>query len=503
MLRLPAPTSSTHPADTAWPEYKPKRPTTVFSRRPPLRELRVVVDAAILDRAKAAESELGAPDVLLAGLLTHPYVSLMRYADAGPPSGLPRHDAGPMRGGVTGWVVVPELPEEPINDRVGVTASAGDFHRWTSIHASTLRIAESDEATSAYATLDPDQQRKRRRADALAARAAQAVGADVFITERAYLHAVKWRVADGVLIAAPGDALPVVSLYLRTQNEYCTWRSLEGRGSSNMNRALFYLAGAWDLLPAGRRWYAACAQHAQSISDDRLTYLAYSLFQRVQRALQARDEALGALNLPQDNDTADAALGDLDEVLLALMGAVDVTARVAHLAVGFDPDRTYGAAWHRAGWRDKLTKTEPKLGALVTAGSAHANALTILSSLRNSIHGAALDALATLDRGSRRDGTLVGLPHADGENLVAAMDALGGRQQWGVAQLLPGRYHADPGVLIDQIFRAILTVLNDLMAATPVENLPGVALEANDSLPPADGPFSAHTGASVRLQLGL
>jgi hypothetical protein len=39
----------------------------VFSQRPPLRELRVVIDAAIFKRGQAAEHDVDAPEVLLAG----------------------------------------------------------------------------------------------------------------------------------------------------------------------------------------------------------------------------------------------------------------------------------------------------------------------------------------------------------------------------------------------------------------------------------------------------
>jgi hypothetical protein len=78
----------------------------------------------------------------------------------------------------------------------------------TSIGLSVLRAAEPDEATSANADLDPAERRERRRADALAAQAAQAARTDVFVTERPYLHAVRWQVADGTLVAA----LQVVSL---------------------------------------------------------------------------------------------------------------------------------------------------------------------------------------------------------------------------------------------------------------------------------------------------
>lgn len=490
------------PHDPKWPDFKLKEPATVFSPRPPLPELRIVVDAEILAAAASNENAF-TPAVLLAGLLTHPHIRLLRYADAGPPNDLQRRGGELFVDAVDGWVVVqsPDT-EKPSTGFIPVVGSHGGLAMEAALGEDFVRAAGSDDRTSAYAELDPGRRAERRRADVLAAQAALALQAHLFITERAYLHAATWQFADGLLVASPADALPLVSLYLRTQNQYYTWRSLDGTGSDTMNRGLFYWVGTRELLPAGWRWFAACVQHAYATKNDRIVYLGQSLFQRVQRALQARDDAHCALNLPQDNDTADAALGSLDQVVLALMGAVDVTARIAHMALGLTPSKMHDAGWQRDGWLKQVKSAHEPLAALVAAGTRHRHVLTILSSLRNSIHGAALDALALGDRG-RREATLVGLPHADGEKLVQAMDGCGGRGSWGVQQLRPDRYHADPGVLLEQIFPNVISLLNDVQAGTPVENLPGVTLREGDSLPPKDGGFEPMDRASIRWQLGL
>jgi hypothetical protein len=76
----------------------------------------------------------------------------------------------------------------------------------------------------------------------------------------------------------------------------------------------------------------------------------------------------------------------------------------------------------------------------------------------------------------RREETLAGLPDADGARILAAADRNGGRAEWGLRELIPGRLHAEPAVLLERLLPAIIKLLNELMAATPVEDLSGVSL---------------------------
>jgi hypothetical protein len=498
-----SPPHSTLPRHTDWPDSEVTSPATVFSPRPRLRKLVIVVDQQLLDAASQGGQDF-TPTILLAGLLTHPHLRLLRYSDEGPPDDLPRRESGLFPESVDGWLMVINHPEESGDQQqLSVLASDGRTVTNGSIVLDFVRAAESDDRTQAYADRGADERIVLRRADLIAAQAAHVAGADMFITGREYLHAATRRFADGTLIARPDDALPLVSLYLRTQGEYNTWRSLDGTGSSTMNRGLFYWVGARELLPAGWRWFSACLQHARATGDDQMIYLAQSLFQRVQRALQARDDAYVALNCAQNNDTADSALGSLDQVLLGLMAAIDVTARVAHFALDLPANQLFNAGWQRARWRKLVEEGCAPLAELTAQGTSHGHTLTIASKLRNSVHGAALNALAVGDAGARRQGTLVGLPHGDADQLVEAMDACGGRAEWGVQELLPGRFHADPGVLMDRLFRAVIGLLNDLQGSTPVEWLSGVHLREEDSLPPSEGPMEAAERESVRWQLGL
>jgi hypothetical protein len=494
MLRLRPPTS-TVPRRHNWPAFSPSEPSTAFSPRPPLRKLVVVIDNELLTGVDdGSADEMG----LLGGLLSHPYLQLFRYHDGGPPEDVPRRTHEVSGEFVPGWIVVGE--PTPDHLPVVVADNEGTSVVRGGIIGNATRVAEGDTVSSGYPDLSAEDSASRRHADAIAIQAAAVADADVFITERSYLHGVTWDLARGVLVATPHEVLPLISLYLRAQGVFITYRGLDGRGTVEMNSGLFYWVGTRELLPAGWRWFTACVQHAAD--DDTFIYLGQSVFHRVQRALQARDAAHCALNQPPDNDTASEALNNLDLVLLGLMAGLDVTARVAHRSLGLGGSERR-AAWQRDQWLRRVEETAPELAAVVAAGSRGAHALTILNALRNSIHGAALDALSVGSSIGRRADTLVGLPHAEADELVSAMDELGGRELFGVRQLLPDRIHADPGLLLDALFSRALELLDELMRLTPVERLEGVSIAPEHHHPPSDGGFDEWSRTSIRWQLGL
>lgn len=116
-------------------------------------------------------------------------------------------------------------------------------------------------------------------------------GNGFIITERPYLYFAEWSAAGDVVIAAPNDALPLVSLYLRAQDRFHVRRAHAGKPGANINltRGAFYLTATHELLPTVWRWIGACEQYAQATNDESLLYLAAAAFRRVSGALQARD----------------------------------------------------------------------------------------------------------------------------------------------------------------------------------------------------------------------
>ena len=462
-----------------------------------------MVDAELLGSVAGS----GSAENLLAGLLTHEGIQLWRYREDGPPPGTPQMTSTSGQRVAVGWAVA--MPAPPGGSATHTLAwSVGQQAFLADLVGEPVLAASTDSRTKAYETLDPDHAVARRTADAVAACAASQIRADLYITNREYLHRLTRPIGHGVTFCTPHEALALVGLYLRTQGEFLIWKDQSSGTPYRFDKGLYYWVGARGLLPAGWRWYAACVAHSggqdRTADAHDLTYLGGAVFQRITRVLQARDDLLRAMNCKQDNNVAEDALTALDVCLVFLMGALDAAARVAHRVLGLRPDRAYLAGWQRSRWLQDVAAREPSLAAVVAAGAAGADTLIILSRLRNTVHEAGLLALAIGFPG-RREGTLVGLPRADSDRILEAADRQGGRDAWGLQELLPGRLHADPGVLLDRLLPQVIGLLNELMTATPVERLSGVSLEPEDRVPPRGRgeAFGERERHSIRWQLGL
>lgn len=478
----------------------------MFEERPPLRRLIVLADAELLASPDDATVD---QKVLLTGLLTHPYVELLRFSDEGPPPGAPRRETEPpvsLRSAAEGWA---ELQAPDGTDVRGVVYAASSGVGYTAIWGDRPEVARRDVSSSAHADLASDDAAERRERDALALGVAEVVHADLFITERPYLFATKLPV-QGVTVCKPPEALALVGLYLRSQQEFVIWRGVAGSGSFNMNEGLYFWVGTRELLPAAWRWFTACVQQSDPADDRTLLELGESLLRRVQRALEARDRLHRAFNLPQNNDTASAVLSELDSILVSLMGAVDVSARVAHLVLGITGS-VRDAGWQNGQrWLPRVVTAEPALAALFNADTVHSHVLTILRLMRNTVHGQMIRSIA-LHRPGRMLETAIVLPADTGDEaaILSAMDALDGRGSWGTSAG-PYRWLVDPGVFAEQLLPRIVTTLNEVMEATPVERLSQVRLTQADCQPPAPDPavgrmdtFGERSRLSIRWQLGL
>jgi hypothetical protein len=483
-----------------WPDEVP-RDGQLFAPRRPLRQMVVMIDAELdVLTAEAQRSPDGLDQVsLLSGLLTNSLIRRYRFAEDGPPPSVQPE----IRAGVEvypGWVVLTRDAPEGVH---GVVFTDGpNSNSRSGVMGNACEIAANDVKTDAYADLPPGIARSRRQADALAAQVAiQGVGADIYVTEREFLHRRGGYVTSGVTVCSPAEALPLVSLYLRIQGEFRV------RDDHTFNRGLFYWVGTREILPAAWRWITACHQHSTHSGQEPIFLLAGSLLQRVDRALEARDRLHAILNRAQDNDLREDALAHLDVILISFMAAFDVAARVAHrvLQVGGDE---YLAGWQKrrsGGWWDRVRAVDPALADAVAAGSDGDHILTIARLLRNSVHGAALQGVGFGRRRGPQE-TLVGLPERDQSALLVAMQAVGGQDSWGVRPIIPGRVYVDPGVIVERLFETVVPLLNQLMNLTPVERLAGVALAPEQLVPPVgvNGRwFQPWMRNSVRWQLGL
>jgi hypothetical protein len=490
----------------SWPEWPDRvggvKYVPLFSARPPLRKLQVMIDIEILERAGAKDAN--DLDDLLAGLLHHRLVCLFRYRDGGPPATEIDKGSSPMPGVPDGWIVGPRrVPPPETSGRLAVQCWGCGQGCTTGFNVSSLRVAAADLEHNPYHDLADEDATDQRALDVAAARSAAATAMDLFITERPYLYSAEWNAAGDVVIAPPSDALPLVSLYLRAQDQFHVRLGHSGKSGSNINltRGAFYLTATHELLPTIWRWFGACEQHAQATNDESLLFLAAAVFHRVSRALQARDRVQYAMNAPHTSESGEDALDAIDQMLMLLMGAVDVTARVAYHVLGLQATG-FARSWQNKRFRDEVRTVAPALADLFHGETHHRLILTnVLAKLRNTIHGPALPEIRQREI-LRPESIWVGLPERDAEAILHAIDRLGGRELWGIKEPRPAEFHADPGLLADQVIIHTVNLLKAVQAETPVERMQGVtpgyaAPDPTDELLGIDG------RRRVRLQLGF
>lgn len=128
-----------------WPEEPPAQASTprpLFEARPPLRKLVVVADADLLVGPVDAGLTRAA---LLTGLLTHPYIKLLRYRDEGPAAGL-AGGGGPPKG----WACL--LPPDGEEWRGLVYAHGSGEGAQTGLSSKVAACARDDTGSGIYGT---------------------------------------------------------------------------------------------------------------------------------------------------------------------------------------------------------------------------------------------------------------------------------------------------------------------------------------------------------------
>jgi hypothetical protein len=367
-------------------------------------------------------------------LLTKPVVEAHLYGDDGPLNDTRQaKEAEPETTVRLGWV---ELHPEGRNGRLLVTfvREGIPMHEFVMAHDSAYERIASAPLPPEYG-IGSDAE-ARQQADALFMLAAKKIHADLVVTERVLPLLLGHDPWSRVTVLRPEDALPLVGLYLWQQGHFVLGRSpaLGSAGGRTGERSAFWWESAKRLLPEQHRWAIACRASAKATGDDPVGLLPAALLQRISQTLQSRNRLIAATSVPQDLDLAEDVGNELDQILLWVMAAFDITARVTHAALKVQDDR------HHAGWQNKtwfkqlkVTDTGKALAALVTGNSDGQRLLKILAAFRNTIHGAALSQGGEVPVvGDFALEMLVRLPPEEREKATAEMKALGGEAAWGV-----------------------------------------------------------------------
>lgn len=452
----------------------------IFASRSPHRKLRIVWDE---DTASSLTPDVG----LLGKIVTRDSIDLLRYTDTGPPPHVSVATSGSLGPHATGWAIV--RAPDPAGNRL-VTWSNG-----SSTTQGIIPVAKLEQSIASQPARTSVPQ------GVLGLLVAETVGADIFVTQRSVVVPNLLELVDGVTVCRPDQALALIGLYLRCQGEYWAWEP----GATDLlkvTRGLYYWVGARTLVPATWPWFHAACQQSRGEANDDLMLLAQSAIERIQRALQYRDEFHRAMNQRPNADTADAALAAVDVTLLLLMGALDASARVAHITLGLHGSPR-DAGWQSGKWLKTVRKEASALADVAGNGSPGQHVMTTLTTLRNSIHSQGLQPVG-LGRPFRDpNDILIRLPHGAWDRLRDPIDSLGGPVVWGVRPAAHGGdAFLEPVRLLESLFPRVLVLLNDFMLRTPVNRLAYVHL-APEHFEPTGIEFHPNTRDSILWLLGL
>jgi hypothetical protein len=302
------------------------------------------------------------------------------------------------------------------------------------------------------------------------AQAALDLGADALVTDSAFLlNAAPRGLVAPANPVSPQQALALTGLFLRSRADFHI--DMDASFRWELSRHGFDWALARTLLPEGWRFFSACLASDPDLTG-RLPYLGQAVLSRYAQALRARERVLIYARQGAGHGPVDEQLFYLDHAVLALGGAFDSVARVAHYVYGVGTDPR-DAGWKRTGWLKRLRATEPQLADLVAGGEPAGDTVEIMALLRNTIHGEQLRPIRFSEAG-RAPEDLGQLPQDDVQALSQAVARRGGLERWGIQTLDATTLFFAPDQLIDVLMTECHAALNALMAATDVLRLKGV-----------------------------
>ncbi|MER5702224.1 hypothetical protein ABT023_09745 [Micromonospora sp. NPDC002296] len=336
---------------------------------------------------------------------------------------------------------------------------------------------------------------------ALLYRVGAVLEADLIVTDREWLLAERGRPHGDFLapLVSSAEALALIGLYLRWHRQPV----IVGGAVAEWHPTAMRSSGAYTAMPAFERWnQAGRAWHDRSGGDLRIENLNKTLLTRVSRAFQFRDSVF-ALAATMAGFEPEELLCELDSLLFSLVGAFDVAARITDLLLGMNGGRSVGWQYTKSnGWQKRLEPIAEDLYDATAAGTEMQRAFQVLRWLRNSVHNEALDLTrekqrfyVTVESGTQDDlrGFLrEGHTGWDAADLGIRVQPPGGAT---AAKWLPGtgRYSvtvrrtgaprpADPlegtlifegRQLINKLFPACLSALDQIMLRTPLTGVPG------------------------------
>jgi hypothetical protein len=147
---------------------------------------------------------------------------------------------------------------------------------------------------------------------------------DIFVTTSPFLLKNRDKLSESN-IRSPLEALKVVGLYIRFQNEHEWISEIKGNGRILTSNHGFFEDLTRGLLPSNWRFLRYIPSFLD-IEDEK--HLGISVLNRCSRALQARDELARLFYMPGEYGSSDKRTYHFDYLTLLLTGALDALALV-------------------------------------------------------------------------------------------------------------------------------------------------------------------------------
>jgi hypothetical protein len=332
------------------------------------------------------------------------------------------------------------------------------------------------------------------------AAASDEMDADGFVTRRAYLD----RNDENDPVAfGPEDALGLIGLIRRARGNSSLGRDMM---DLRLGGSTYHFVLERELLRDAWPWFSAIVSSGTQSNDRSLVYLSQTARERFTRVLQIRDRLHFTARGEPTGERGDEVVFQLETLLMFLSAAFDAAARVAHV-VYFGSDYS-SAGWRREQWRKRLADVEPAVAALAGDGTHGGAILQMIGALRNTIHGEGLRSGEIRESG-QRPAQLVRVTEKEGQRLARLLEEIGADSSvWGVEERRDEVWLAADR-FVEALVPQATALLNQLMAATDANRLPGAAGAAVAQLVDEPSPewwhdmLSLQTRQRVRLLSGL
>ncbi len=227
------------------------------------------------------------------------------------------------------------------------------------------------------------------REEIIQAEAHYALRRDIFVSTSPFLLKNRDKL-DELNIHSPLEALKVVGLYMRCQNEHEWISELKGKVQFLASNNSYFEYFARGFLPANWRFLRYIPDFLEA-EDER--YLGISVVNRCSSALQARDELAKLFYMPEEYGSSDKRTYHFDYLTLLLTGALDALALILNrlYSLQLQPSECSFSPFRGKFNKTLISKTESLSIVQLIEDAPTKSFLKILYRLRNRIHSVSLD----------------------------------------------------------------------------------------------------------------